>query len=180
MLFGVRRDRRGGQRCAARCDRGPAGGDANHAFDLSIDALDGAGISWLHRNSEVLDKQLRDGRFDMTVRVDETKRDIVVARFDAAACGVSLIVVPANARTTCSQRPLQPSAPAPRLWLAPRPIARWPSPHSTAHPSPRARWFRANDRWPPRRVRYSRSGARISRWCRATPLPGRRRHGAPD
>ena len=28
-------------------------------------------------------KELHDGRFDMTVRVDETKRDIVVARFDA-------------------------------------------------------------------------------------------------
>jgi GTPase len=52
-------------------------------LDLSIDAADGAGISWLHRNSEILDKQFRDGRFDMTVRVDQTKRDIVVNRFDA-------------------------------------------------------------------------------------------------
>src|SRR5207237_10765842 len=52
-------------------------------LDLSIDASDGAGISWLHRNAEVLNKQLHDGRFDMTVRVDETKRDIVVNRFDA-------------------------------------------------------------------------------------------------
>jgi GTP-binding protein HflX len=52
-------------------------------LDLSIDAADGAGISWLHRNSEVLAKELNDGRFDMTVRVDETKRDIVVSRFDA-------------------------------------------------------------------------------------------------
>ena len=52
-------------------------------LDLSIDAADGAGISWLHRNSEVLAKELRDGRFDMTVRVDETKRDIVMRRFDA-------------------------------------------------------------------------------------------------
>jgi GTP-binding protein HflX len=52
-------------------------------LDLSIDAADGAGISWLHRNAEVLAKELHDGRFDMTVRVDETKRDIVVNRFDA-------------------------------------------------------------------------------------------------
>ena len=52
-------------------------------LDLSIDAADGAGISWLHRNSEVLNKELHDGRFDMTVRVDQTKRDIVVNRFDA-------------------------------------------------------------------------------------------------
>ena len=52
-------------------------------LNLSIDAADGAGISWLHRNSEILDKQFRDGRFDMTVRVDQTKRDIVVSRFAA-------------------------------------------------------------------------------------------------
>jgi GTP-binding protein HflX len=52
-------------------------------LDLSIDASDGAGISWLHRNAEILNKELQDGRFAMTVRVDETKRDIVVNRFDA-------------------------------------------------------------------------------------------------
>ena len=50
---------------------------------LTIDASDGAGISWLHRNSEVLAKTLRDAKFDMTVRVDETKRDIVINRFSA-------------------------------------------------------------------------------------------------
>jgi GTP-binding protein HflX len=50
---------------------------------LSIDAADGAGVSWLHRNSEVLDKNLNDGRYEMTVRVDETKRDLVISRFDA-------------------------------------------------------------------------------------------------
>jgi GTP-binding protein HflX len=52
-------------------------------LDLSIDAADGAGVSWLHRNAEVLTKELAEGRFNMTVRVDETKRDIVVNRFDA-------------------------------------------------------------------------------------------------
>jgi GTP-binding protein HflX len=52
-------------------------------LDLSIDASDGAGISWLHRNAEVLTKELAEGHFNMTVRVDETKRDIVVSRFDA-------------------------------------------------------------------------------------------------
>jgi GTPase len=57
-------------------------------LNLSIDASDGAGISWLHRNAEVLDKKLHDGRFDMTVRVDETKRDIVVNRFDAVPQGI--------------------------------------------------------------------------------------------
>jgi GTP-binding protein HflX len=52
-------------------------------LDLSIDAADGAGISWLHRNAEVLKKELQEGRFAMTVRVDETKRDTVINRFAA-------------------------------------------------------------------------------------------------
>jgi GTP-binding protein HflX len=52
-------------------------------LDLTVDAADGAGVSWLHRNAEVLDKHLQDGRYVMTVRVDETKRDAVIARFDA-------------------------------------------------------------------------------------------------
>src|SRR5438128_10264405 len=43
-------------------------------IDLTLDASDGAGISWLHRHTEVLVKDLReDGRFAMTVRVDPTK-----------------------------------------------------------------------------------------------------------
>jgi GTP-binding protein HflX len=61
---------------------------ARTTLDLSIDASDGAGISWLHRNAEVLNKKLHDGRFDMTVRVDETKRHIVVSRFDAVPHGM--------------------------------------------------------------------------------------------
>ena len=52
-------------------------------LELSVDASDGAGISWLHRNAEVLDKHLEDGKFAMTVRVDETKRDITIAKFGA-------------------------------------------------------------------------------------------------
>lgn len=52
-------------------------------LELTIDASDGAGISWLHRNAEVLDKHLEEGRFSMTVRVDETKRDITIAKFGA-------------------------------------------------------------------------------------------------
>jgi GTPase len=61
---------------------------ARITLDLSIDAADGAGISWLHRNSEVLNKELSEGRFAMTVRVDESKRDIVVSRFDAVQHGI--------------------------------------------------------------------------------------------
>jgi len=52
-------------------------------LDLTIDPSDGAGISWLHRNAEVLDKHLEDGRFAMTVRVDISKRDITIAKFGA-------------------------------------------------------------------------------------------------
>jgi GTP-binding protein HflX len=52
-------------------------------LDLTIDSSDGAGISWLHRNAEVLDKHLEDGRFAMTVRVDISKRDITIAKNSA-------------------------------------------------------------------------------------------------
>ncbi|MBI3700457.1 MAG: GTPase HflX [Afipia sp.] len=52
-------------------------------LDLAIDASDGAGISWLHRNSEVLDKHLQGGKFVMTVRVDETKSDLTKSKFGA-------------------------------------------------------------------------------------------------
>jgi GTP-binding protein HflX len=53
-------------------------------LQLSVDAADGAGISWLHRNTEVLDKHMEDGRIAMTVRVDDTKRDITLRKFTAA------------------------------------------------------------------------------------------------
>ncbi len=52
-------------------------------LEVTVDAADGAGVSWLHRNTEVLTKHLTDGRFAMTVRVDPAKRDAVTARFDA-------------------------------------------------------------------------------------------------
>jgi GTP-binding protein HflX len=52
-------------------------------LDLTVEAADGAGVSWLHRNSEVLDKTLADGKFRMTVRVDETRRDTVMRRVGA-------------------------------------------------------------------------------------------------
>ena len=51
-------------------------------IDLTLDPADGAGISWLHRHTEVMTKDLReDGRFAMTVRVDPTKVAIVRAKF---------------------------------------------------------------------------------------------------
>jgi GTP-binding protein HflX len=38
-------------------------------------------MSWLHRHTEVLDKQLDGGRYRVTVRVDEDRRDAVAQRF---------------------------------------------------------------------------------------------------
>jgi GTPase len=50
-------------------------------IELSIDAGDGAGVSWLHRNAEVLSKRLRGGRYLMTVRTDDSRRDVILRRF---------------------------------------------------------------------------------------------------
>jgi GTPase len=53
-------------------------------LDLVLDGADGAGISWLHRNTEVLAKAVRDdGSVAMTVRADKTKAATVRARFSA-------------------------------------------------------------------------------------------------
>lgn len=49
---------------------------------LTLEPEDGAGISWLHRNTEVLSKSSRnDGRTAMTVRVDRGKADVVRRKF---------------------------------------------------------------------------------------------------
>jgi GTPase len=54
-------------------------------LELDLDAADGAGISWLHRNAEVLSKELHDdGRMAVTVRVHPVKAATVRARFSAA------------------------------------------------------------------------------------------------
>jgi GTP-binding protein HflX len=51
-------------------------------LDLVLDGFDGAGISWLHRNTEVLGKDLKDdGRVAMKVRVDPAKVATVKAKF---------------------------------------------------------------------------------------------------
>ncbi len=51
-------------------------------IELALDPADGAGVSWLHRHTEVLEKALaEDGRLAMTVRVDPAKADAVRARF---------------------------------------------------------------------------------------------------
>jgi GTPase len=51
-------------------------------LDLTLDVADGAGVSWLHRHTEVLKKSLReDGRLALTVRADPANAEKLRARF---------------------------------------------------------------------------------------------------
>jgi len=51
-------------------------------IELHIDPADGAGVSWLHRHTEVIDKMIDDeGRIAMTVRADPEKAESVKAKF---------------------------------------------------------------------------------------------------
>jgi GTP-binding protein HflX len=53
-------------------------------LELVVDGTDGAGISWLHRNTEVLSRTDRDdGKVVMSVRVDPSKAGAVRAKFSA-------------------------------------------------------------------------------------------------
>jgi len=51
-------------------------------LDLVLDPADGAGVSWLHRNSEVMAKAMReDGQLGMTVRADATNAERIRGKF---------------------------------------------------------------------------------------------------
>jgi GTP-binding protein HflX len=51
-------------------------------LDLALDPADGAGLSWLYRHAEVLEKALRDdGLLAVTVRADRAKAELVRAKF---------------------------------------------------------------------------------------------------
>jgi GTP-binding protein HflX len=53
---------------------------------LDLDPSDGAGLGWLHRQTEVLSRELDDkGRLVVTVRVDPTRLGEVLRRFPSAA-----------------------------------------------------------------------------------------------
>ena len=70
---------------ARRRDRGAARANGGRRCELSLDPADGAGLSWLHRHTEVLEKHLRDdGQLAVTVRADADKAARVRARFAAA------------------------------------------------------------------------------------------------
>ncbi len=54
-------------------------------LDLLLDGSDGAGLSWLHRHTEVLERSMRDdGRIAVTVRVHPSKTAQVRAKFPTA------------------------------------------------------------------------------------------------
>jgi GTP-binding protein HflX len=58
-------------------------------LDLVLEGTDGAGLSWLHRNTEVIARTTRDdGRLAVSVRADPAKAGQVRARF-AGAIAVS-------------------------------------------------------------------------------------------
>jgi GTP-binding protein HflX len=51
-------------------------------LDVVLDPADGAGVSWLHRHSEVMDKHLRDdGQLSMTVRADGSNAERIRGKF---------------------------------------------------------------------------------------------------
>ena len=55
-------------------------------LDLTLSPADGAGVSWLHRHTEVLEKSLTaDNDLAVTVRVDPAKAETVRARFGRRA-----------------------------------------------------------------------------------------------
>jgi GTP-binding protein HflX len=57
-------------------------------LDLKLNPADGAGVSWLHRHTEVLEKSLTpDNDLAVTVRVDPAKAATVQARFGGRKAG---------------------------------------------------------------------------------------------
>ncbi|MBV1698075.1 MAG: GTPase HflX [Hyphomicrobiales bacterium] len=54
-------------------------------IELELDAADGAGVSWLHRHTEVINKTVNEqtGGIAMTVRVDKSRADEVREKFAA-------------------------------------------------------------------------------------------------
>jgi GTPase len=51
-------------------------------LDFVLDAADGAGLSWLHRHTEVMSKLLReDGAIAVTVRADPANAQKARSRF---------------------------------------------------------------------------------------------------
>jgi GTP-binding protein HflX len=59
-------------------------GESRAVIELVLDIADGAGVSWLHRHTEVMAKEMRpDGRLAVTVRVDQANAQRVRTKFPA-------------------------------------------------------------------------------------------------
>ena len=59
-------------------------GETRQTIEVSVDAADGAGLSWLYRHSEVLAKDVHDdGRLTVTVRADADNAARVRAKFNS-------------------------------------------------------------------------------------------------
>jgi len=59
-------------------------------YRITLDGSDGAGVSWLHRNAEVLAKNTDDdGRMAVTVRADPAKANIVRTKFGLATAPIA-------------------------------------------------------------------------------------------
>jgi GTPase len=55
---------------------------SRQTLDLLLDVADGAGLSWLHRHTEVMTRSLQDdGRLAVTVRADPANAERVRAKF---------------------------------------------------------------------------------------------------
>ena len=51
-------------------------------IELLLDPADGAGVSWLYRHAEVMEKSMReDGKLAVKVRADPAKAERVRAKF---------------------------------------------------------------------------------------------------
>jgi GTP-binding protein HflX len=58
--------------------------ESRTVLNLTLDGADGAGLSWLYRNTEVLERSSsEDGKLTMSVRVDPSKVAAVRAKFGA-------------------------------------------------------------------------------------------------
>jgi GTPase len=60
-------------------------------IELTLDAADGAGVSWLHRHTEVIRKAVnqQSGRIAMTVRTDPGRANAVRERFSSPAARIA-------------------------------------------------------------------------------------------
>ena len=60
-------------------------------IELTLDAADGAGVSWLHRHTEVIRKEVdqQSGSITMTVRTDPSRADAVRKRFSSPGQRIS-------------------------------------------------------------------------------------------